>query len=126
MGHAVPRIACGNVYVLFIRGIAPDVPETIDWFHDLTRPLEQDIARIRPAHSCPVLQTLEPLFEVLGLAGLVIFPADDQNLVIIAITLRHPHVVIGHHPQTGFHSGAFGGMETRLGGGPYRLEEHTS
>src|SRR4051812_43568935 len=88
--HSITGIPRHDVDILFIRRISADVPHAVDGLHDLAGPIKSDLAGFWPPRPRPIFKALETLFEIVGLPGLVIFAADDENVVLGAAALGKP------------------------------------
>src|SRR4051812_21730982 len=77
---------------MFVSGIAADESKAVHRFHDLSRPSEVYFAGGRESLARPVLQSSESFVGVVRLAGLMVFAADDECLVL-AIRCQ-PHIMI--------------------------------
>src|SRR6266851_10435882 len=91
--HAVARITGHNKNIVVIGGITTDETETIDWFHDLSRPAEDCFTRFWETRACPFFKPLESHFEIIRLSGFVILAADDEE-VVLRIAICESHVMI--------------------------------
>ena len=79
---------------LSVAGIPADEGESINRLHHLARPAKLDHTRIGEDCARPGFQAVEAGIRVVGLPGLVILAADNQQIVAVRVRLQ-AHVVIG-------------------------------
>src|SRR5688500_2645879 len=92
MRDALPGITSGDEDVIGIQRIATDEGEIVGRFHYLTGPAKLNRASLRKTFACPLLEPRVTIGAVVGLAGLVVFTADDQHVVVLKAL--KPEVVI--------------------------------
>src|SRR5687767_5408261 len=92
MRDALPGITSGDEDVIGIERIATDEGEIVGRFHYLTGPAKLNRASLRKTFACPLLEPRVTIGAVVGLAGLVVFTADDQHVVVLKAL--KPEVVI--------------------------------
>ena len=80
--HPVSGITGCDPDVLIGARVFSDVRHVIDGLHDLTGPTVLDPLEHRETLARPLLEADESLIGVFGLAGLMVFAADDQHLVV--------------------------------------------
>src|SRR5688572_3320110 len=85
--HSVPGVPGRDEDILAVEGIAPDKRETIDRFHDLSRPLKLERCGRRETFTRPSLQPFESLLAVVGLARFVVFAAHNQHVLTLVEAL---------------------------------------
>src|ERR1041385_9196912 len=91
MSHSHSRIAGSNKDI-FISGITANEGETINWFHHLPGPTEVNSFN-RETIARPLLEFSEALTSIVLLARLMVFAADNQNVIVF--TFFQPNIMVG-------------------------------
>src|SRR4051812_46436912 len=82
VGHAVAGVSGSDPDVLIAARVLADVSHVVDGLHYLAGPAVVDALNHRKALACPLLEVREARLGVLGLTRLVIFAADDEDVVV--------------------------------------------
>ena len=71
-----------------VTRVVADERETVHRLQHLSRPTIFDKPNVGEYLARPSFETIESCIRVVGLTGLVIFSADDQNIVLIRMRLQ--------------------------------------
>src|SRR4030095_4612815 len=91
MSHSHSRIAGSNKDI-FISGIAANEGKTINRLHHLPGPTEFDFFN-RETIARPLLEFSKALTSIVLLARLMVFAADNQNVIVL--TFFEPYIMVG-------------------------------
>src|SRR4030095_11199592 len=91
MSHSHSRISGSNKDI-FISGIAANEGKTINRLHNLPRPTEFDFFN-RKTSARPLLEFSKALTSIVLLARLMVFAADNQNVMVL--TFFESNIMVG-------------------------------
>jgi hypothetical protein len=92
--HAHAAVAGGDVDVFLVHRVVADVREAIDGFHALTGPAKLDLAHHLESLARPLFQVVPATIRVVVMARLVVFAADDQDVVVLTCDRVRADVVV--------------------------------
>src|SRR5205085_12098235 len=81
MCHAVSSIAGHNINI-FVAGISSNKSKAVNGLHNLAGPAEFRLAGHEEALSRPSFQPAKSFLGIVGLARLMVLPADEEDLML--------------------------------------------
>src|SRR5262245_20413421 len=81
VGHALPGISGGDVYIRLVLRVAPYEGQVIYRLHDLAGPSELDSFNHRKSSAGPFFKVSPTLCSVVCLPGLVVFASNNKEII---------------------------------------------